>query len=320
MPGWGVLGAPRLQQVRCGVVSAAGGAAGTQHPTPQPTPAWVAGMQASASACARSSPTSPPTSGRTRSGCAAAAPTSAATRYSPQHGSGATQHSSFSKAGRVPANKLAPSDAVSLKAAPCTCPASLPGSAWPRSSLPWTTPAPWRSAGAARSRSRRWRSCAAPCRGACGSHARMCMPSMRRACVHARVCAVCAPNALARPTPALSTSTTRPLCPNPWPPLLVDGRPMVLGAAPCRLEVGQIGVLKFGGPQGAVPLHPLTTPFTDSAGPGVMSALRFDQVSPHRARLQVHTGTGTGAAQVQVRMYRYRYRWGRVQGAGMTHF
>ncbi|KAF5842824.1 hypothetical protein DUNSADRAFT_4708 [Dunaliella salina] len=44
-----------------------------------------------------------------------------------------------------------------------------------------------------------------------------------------------------------------------------------------RLEVGQIGVLKFGGPEGAVPLHSLSQPFSDAAGPGIMSALRFDQ-------------------------------------------
>ncbi|GFH30001.1 VWFA domain-containing protein, partial [Haematococcus lacustris] len=44
-----------------------------------------------------------------------------------------------------------------------------------------------------------------------------------------------------------------------------------------RLEVGQIGVLKFGGPEGAVPLHGLATPFTDAAGPGIMANLRFKQ-------------------------------------------
>ncbi len=49
-------------------------------------------------------------------------------------------------------------------------------------------------------------------------------------------------------------------------------------ARACRLEVGQIGVLKFGGPHGAVPLHALTSPFSDADGPGIMSRLRFDQV------------------------------------------
>jgi hypothetical protein len=59
------------------------------------------------------------------------------------------------------------------------------------------------------------------------------------------------------------------------PLLAYSSLPLLLG---CRLEVGQIGVLKFGGPEGAVPLHPLTTPFTDAAGPGIMSGLRFDKV------------------------------------------
>lgn len=42
--------------------------------------------------------------------------------------------------------------------------------------------------------------------------------------------------------------------------------------------MGQIGVIKFGGPEGAVPLHPLDQPFTDAAGPGIMAQLRFKQV------------------------------------------
>jgi midasin (ATPase involved in ribosome maturation) len=47
---------------------------------------------------------------------------------------------------------------------------------------------------------------------------------------------------------------------------------------PHATQVGQIGVLKFGGPEGAVPLHSLTHPFSDAAGPGIMSGLSFDQV------------------------------------------
>lgn len=51
----------------------------------------------------------------------------------------------------------------------------------------------------------------------------------------------------------------------------------LLCKAMSRLEVGQIGVLKFGGSEGAVPLHPLGTPFSDAAGPGIMAGLRFNQ-------------------------------------------
>jgi midasin len=42
-----------------------------------------------------------------------------------------------------------------------------------------------------------------------------------------------------------------------------------------RLEVGQVGVLKFGGADGVVPLHPLDAPFSDSVGPRLAASLRF---------------------------------------------
>jgi midasin len=50
-----------------------------------------------------------------------------------------------------------------------------------------------------------------------------------------------------------------------------------------RLEVGELGVVAFGGTSsgsssgGVTPLQPLEVPFTDAAGPGLMAALRFDQ-------------------------------------------
>jgi midasin len=48
-----------------------------------------------------------------------------------------------------------------------------------------------------------------------------------------------------------------------------------------RLEVGELGVVAFGGSSsgtsGVTPLQPLEVPFTDAAGPGLMAALRFDQ-------------------------------------------
>jgi midasin len=51
----------------------------------------------------------------------------------------------------------------------------------------------------------------------------------------------------------------------------------LLCKAMSRLEVGELGVLSFGGAGGVQPLQALETPFTDAAGPGVMAALKFDQ-------------------------------------------
>lgn len=46
---------------------------------------------------------------------------------------------------------------------------------------------------------------------------------------------------------------------------------------PPRLEVGQVGVLKFGGGEGVVPLHPLDAPFSDAVGPSLAARLTFRQ-------------------------------------------
>lgn len=54
----------------------------------------------------------------------------------------------------------------------------------------------------------------------------------------------------------------------------------LLARALARLEVGQLGVLRFGGTDHVRLLHALDAPFTDANGPDVLSALRFDQV-PH---------------------------------------
>lgn len=51
----------------------------------------------------------------------------------------------------------------------------------------------------------------------------------------------------------------------------------LLCKAMSRLEVGELGVISYGGAGGVQPLQPLEVPFTDAAGPGIMSALRFDQ-------------------------------------------
>jgi midasin len=44
-----------------------------------------------------------------------------------------------------------------------------------------------------------------------------------------------------------------------------------------RLDVGELGVVSFGGSDGASPLHALDRPFTDADGVRVMSRMRFDQ-------------------------------------------
>jgi midasin len=44
-----------------------------------------------------------------------------------------------------------------------------------------------------------------------------------------------------------------------------------------RLDVGELGVVSFGGGGGAQPLHALDRPFTDADGVRVMSRMRFDQ-------------------------------------------
>ena len=46
-----------------------------------------------------------------------------------------------------------------------------------------------------------------------------------------------------------------------------------------RLEVGEVAVVGFGGAGSTKALHPLTRPFTDADGPGVLSQLHFDQAS-----------------------------------------
>jgi midasin len=51
----------------------------------------------------------------------------------------------------------------------------------------------------------------------------------------------------------------------------------LLCKAMSRLEVGELGVVSYGGGGGVQPLQPLEVPFTDAAGPGIMSALKFDQ-------------------------------------------
>ncbi|KAF6262490.1 hypothetical protein COO60DRAFT_1699221 [Scenedesmus sp. NREL 46B-D3] len=51
----------------------------------------------------------------------------------------------------------------------------------------------------------------------------------------------------------------------------------LLCKAMSRLEVGELGVVSYGGGGGVRPLQPLEVAFSDAAGPGIMSALKFDQ-------------------------------------------
>jgi midasin len=51
----------------------------------------------------------------------------------------------------------------------------------------------------------------------------------------------------------------------------------LLCKAMSRLDVGELGVISYGGGSGVKPLQALEVPFTDAAGPGIMSSLRFDQ-------------------------------------------
>lgn len=48
--------------------------------------------------------------------------------------------------------------------------------------------------------------------------------------------------------------------------------------AMARLEVGEMGVVSYGGSNSILPLHPLEQPFTDANGPGIMAQMKFDQV------------------------------------------
>ena len=51
--------------------------------------------------------------------------------------------------------------------------------------------------------------------------------------------------------------------------------------AMARLEVGEMGVVSYGGSNSILPLHPLEKPFTDADGPGIMAQMKFSQVLSH---------------------------------------
>ena len=48
--------------------------------------------------------------------------------------------------------------------------------------------------------------------------------------------------------------------------------------AMARLEVGEMGVVSYGGSNSMTPLHPLEKPFTDADGAGIMAQMKFAQV------------------------------------------
>eukprot|EP00983_Pelagomonas_calceolata_P029212 915813-Pelagomonas_calceolata.AAC.1 len=81
--------------------------------------------------------------------------------------------------------------------------------------------------------------------------------------------------------------------------LLVQCKQSAHTLLPLCPQVGQIGVLKFGGPEGAVPLHSLSQPFSDAAGPGIMSSLRFDQVCDGGCRRCVARRAGRAQAKAR---------------------
>lgn len=60
--------------------------------------------------------------------------------------------------------------------------------------------------------------------------------------------------------------------------------------AMARLEVGEMGVVSYGGSNSILPLHPLEKPFTDADGPGIMAQMRFSQVrsSPSSSYCAMH--------------------------------
>ena len=53
---------------------------------------------------------------------------------------------------------------------------------------------------------------------------------------------------------------------------------VLLARALTRLEVGSLGIVRFGGASPPGELHPLGLPFTEAQGPAVLAGLRFDQV------------------------------------------
>ncbi len=57
----------------------------------------------------------------------------------------------------------------------------------------------------------------------------------------------------------------------------LEATTMLVRALAC-LEVGEVGVVRFGGAGAIAPLHPLDRVFTDADGPRILSNLRFDQV------------------------------------------
>ena len=51
----------------------------------------------------------------------------------------------------------------------------------------------------------------------------------------------------------------------------------LISKALARLEVGELGIVSFGGAGSCKQLHPLEKPFTDEDGPRVLAHLQFDQ-------------------------------------------
>jgi midasin len=63
---------------------------------------------------------------------------------------------------------------------------------------------------------------------------------------------------------------------------------MLIPGCHARLQVGELGVLRFGGAGHVAPLHPLGRPFTDADGPRILSGMRFDKVCASWLKNEIH--------------------------------
>ena len=55
-----------------------------------------------------------------------------------------------------------------------------------------------------------------------------------------------------------------------------------------HVQVGELGVLRFGGAGAVAPLHALGRPFTDADGPRILAQMRFAQVRCTCTELQTY--------------------------------
>ena len=68
----------------------------------------------------------------------------------------------------------------------------------------------------------------------------------------------------------------------------VFSHPCLMCCRGMMVQVGELGVLRFGGAGAVAPLHALGRPFTDADGPRVLAQMRFAQVCCACRQLQSH--------------------------------